>query len=175
MGSPLPHEPGVAVARDEVDGIVAAWHAQLPDLDVAPMQVFSRLKRLADRLEALRRAAFVEHDLTQWQFDVLAALRRAGDPFQLTPGQLVVATRVSSGTMTNRIDRMVERGLVDRRGSDDDRRIVLVRLTAAGKDAVDAAVATLVRQERDLLSALPPEEVQQLAALLRSLLHSQGG
>lgn len=161
--------------HDEVDGIVADWHAQLPALDVDPMRVFSRLKRLADHLEAMRRAAFAEHDLTQWQFDVLAALRRAGEPFQLTPGQLVMATRVSSGTMTNRIDRMVERALVDRRGSDDDRRIVLVRLTEAGREAVDDAVATLVSRERALLNSLGEDDADRVARLLRTLLRSAGG
>lgn len=157
---------------DEVDRIVAAWQSQLPALDVAPMQVFSRLKRLADATEDMRRETFADHDLTQWQFDVLAALRRAGSPFELTPGRLVTQTRVSSGTMTNRIDRMVERGLVDRRGSDEDRRIVLVRLTQTGRAAVDAAVTALVRRERALLSSLEDEGAATLADLLRTLLRS---
>lgn len=168
-----PH-PGPA-APDEVDEIARAWSTQLPELDVAPMQVFSRLGRLAGTIEDLRRDTFAAHDLTQWQFDVLAALRRAGAPFELTPGRLVAQTRVSSGTMTNRIDRLVERGLVDRRGSDEDRRIVIVRLTEAGQAAVDAAVTALVRRERDLLTALDPGQASTLADLLRILLRSNAG
>lgn len=155
---------------DVVDRITAAWSSQLPGLDVEPMEVFSRLYRLADHVGEVRARAFAGHDLTVWQFDVLAALRRAGEPFELTPGQLVTQTRVSSGTMTNRIDRLVERGLVDRRGSEGDRRIVLVRLTSRGRAAVDAAVADLVTHERDLLAPLTEGDSQTLAALLRRLL-----
>lgn len=160
---------------DEVDVIADAWRRELPQLDVAPMQVFSRLHRLASRLERLRRDVFAEQDLTIWQFDVLAALRRAGDPFELTPGKLVDLTHVSSGTMTNRIDRLVERNLVDRRGSDGDRRIVLVRLTGSGRDAVDAAVASLMARERVLLEAIDDGDARDLANLLRSLMSGYGG
>lgn len=155
---------------DEVDAITAAWQSVLPGLDVAPMHVFSRLDRVARQLESLRRATFAAHDLTRWQFDVLAALRRVGDPYELTPGGLVAATRVSSGTMTNRIDRLLQRALVDRRGWDGDRRIVLVRLTAAGRRAVDSAMADLVDRERRLLAGLAPQDVAALATGLRSLL-----
>lgn len=158
------------VQPDEVDVIVDAWTRELPVLDVEPMHVFSRLHRLAGRLQDTRREAFAEHGLAVWQFDVLAALRRAGEPFELTPGRLVDATRVSSGTMTHRIDRLVERGLVARRGSDGDRRIVLVRLTDDGRSAVDAAVADLVARERALLSSLSDDDAGHLADLLRTVL-----
>jgi len=92
--------------RDEVDELVAAWRAQRPDLDVEPMQVLSRISRLARHLDIARRAAFADHGLETWEFDVLSALRRQGPPFQLTPGALLRATLVTSGTMTNRIDRL---------------------------------------------------------------------
>lgn len=157
---------------DEVDHITAAWQAQLPGLDVEPMHVFSRIHRLADHLEATRRVAFSSHDLAQWEFDVLAALRRAGEPFELTPGRLVSETHVSSGTMTHRLDRLTMRGLVERHGSDGDRRIVLVRLTDAGRSRVDAAVAVLVQHERDLLASLSDQEASGLAALLRTVLRT---
>ncbi|PWD51975.1 MarR family transcriptional regulator [Serinibacter arcticus] len=156
--------------QDEVDLIVRAWSEVLPTLDVEPMHVFSRLHRLAGRIQDLRRDAFSEHGLAVWQFDVLAALRRAGAPYELTPGRLVTETRVSSGTMTNRIDRLAERGLVARRGSSGDRRIVLVRLTEAGTAAVDGAVADLVARERALLETLPDGGAADLAALLRGVL-----
>mgnify|MGYP003509432405 CR=1 FL=1 len=156
--------------EDEVDAIVRAWSAQLPTLDVEPMHVFSRLHRLAGHIEDMRREAFSEHGLALWQFDVLAALRRAGDPYELTPGRLVTETRVSSGTMTNRIDRLAERGLVARRGSQGDRRIVLVSLTPQGRAAVDNAVVDLLSRERDLLATLDDGGAGDLASLLRRVL-----
>src|ERR1700730_5644723 len=92
--------------RDEVDDLVAAWREQRPDLDVAALQGLSRGSRLARHLDIARRGAFAAHGLESWEFDVLSALRRAGPPFQLTPGALLRATLVTSGTMTNRIDRL---------------------------------------------------------------------
>jgi DNA-binding MarR family transcriptional regulator len=98
--------------RDEVDTIVAAWRRERPDLDVAPMEILSRISRLARHLDRLRGNAFSVHGLESWEFDVLAALRRSGPPYRLSPGQLLRETLVTSGTMTNRVDRLVERGLV---------------------------------------------------------------
>ena len=93
---------------DEVDRIVEAWRRERPDLDVAPLSVLSRVTRLARHLDLARRNAFARHQLEVWEFDVLSALRRAGEPYQLSPGTLVAQTLVTSGTMTNRIDRLVE-------------------------------------------------------------------
>src|SRR5438270_11712156 len=93
-------------ARDEVDRLVAAWRRERPDLDVQPLEVLSRVTRLARHLDRARRTAFAEHGLEPWEFDVLSALRRAGAPYQLSPGQLLTQTLVTSGTMTNRIDRL---------------------------------------------------------------------
>ncbi|NUR87690.1 MAG: MarR family transcriptional regulator, partial [Nonomuraea sp.] len=156
--------------RDEVDRLVAAWQAERPDLDVAPLQVLSRVSRLAKHLDIARRAAFTEHDLESWEFDVLTALRRAGKPYELSPGALLRATLVTSGTMTNRIDRLAQAGLVRRRPDPEDRRGVLVSLTETGVERVDAAFADLLRRERDLLSALAESDREVLAALLRTLL-----
>src|SRR6185295_12228233 len=89
--------------RDEVDRIVEAWRRERPDLDVAPLEVLSRVTRLARHLDRARSAAFARHGLETWEFDVLAALRRSGEPYRLSPGQLVAQTMVTSGTMTNRI------------------------------------------------------------------------
>ncbi|EYR62914.1 MarR family transcriptional regulator [Actinotalea ferrariae CF5-4] len=154
---------------DEVDRIVEAWRRERPDLDVAPLQVLSRVSRLARHLDLARRTAFERHDLELWEFDVLSALRRAGEPYQLSPGTLVQQTLVTSGTMTNRIDRLAARGLVERRPAPGDRRGVLVRLTAAGLERVDAALEGLLRTERDLLAALPEADRGTLADLLREL------
>ncbi|MEO7448620.1 MAG: MarR family transcriptional regulator, partial [Humibacillus sp.] len=117
-----------------------------------------------------RGSAFSEHLLESWAFDVLSALRRAGEPYQLSPGQLVQQTLVTSGTMTNRVDRLERSGYVERRPDPGDRRGVLVRLTTAGRDVVDAAMADLIEQEKSLLSELAPGDRQALARLLRRML-----
>jgi DNA-binding MarR family transcriptional regulator len=156
--------------RDEVDDLVAAWRDQRPDLDVAPLQVLSRVSRLARHLDIARRSAFGAHGLESWEFDVLSALRRAGPPFQLTPGALLRATLVTSGTMTNRIDRLAAAGLVSREPDPRDRRGVLVTLSNRGREEVDAAFTDLLDREQALLSRLGPEQRDQLAGLLRTLL-----
>src|SRR5487761_1101823 len=144
--------------RDEVDELVDAWRAQRPDLDVEPMQVLSRISRLARHLDIARRGAFADHGLEAWEFDVLSALRRQGPPFQLTPGALVRATLVTSGTMTNRIDRLAAADLVRREPDPTDKRGVLVTLTDQGETRVDAALADLLCSERELLAGLNDTE-----------------
>jgi len=156
--------------RDEVDAVVEAWSRERPDLDVGPMRVLSRVTRLARHLDRQRAAAFSAHGLETWEFDVLAALRRAGAPNQLSPGQLLRETMVTSGTMTNRVDRLAARGLVERDLHPDDKRGVLVRLTDAGRVAVDAALADLLAAERELLAGMAEDDQHQLAQTLRQLL-----
>ncbi|MBZ5734642.1 MarR family transcriptional regulator [Nocardioides sp. TRM66260-LWL] len=160
--------------RDEVDRLIEAWARERPDLDLDPVAVFSRISRLARHLDLARREAFTAHEIESWEFDVLAALRRAGDPYELSPGRLLRETLVTSGTMTNRVDRLVQRGLVERHPDPDDRRGVIVRLTPEGKDAVDAAFTALLDAEQALLAALPEGDRQRLAALLRGLLEPFG-
>ena len=155
--------------EDEVDRLVEAWRRERPDLDVAPLGVLSRVSRLARHLDRARRQAFAEHRLETWEFDVLAALRRAGEPYELSPGALLTRTLVTSGTMTNRIDRLEARGLVERRPDTDDRRGVLVTLTDDGRQRVDAALADLLEHERAILSDLTPDQSATLADLLRVL------
>jgi DNA-binding MarR family transcriptional regulator len=156
--------------RDEVDELVARWRAERPDLDVAPLQVLSRVSRLARHLDRARTAAFAAHGLQAWEFDVLSALRRQGPPYQLSPGALLRATLVTSGTMTNRIDRLADAGLVSRRPDPADKRGVLVALTERGRAAADAALADLLASERELLTGLDTAQQRELAALLRVLL-----
>ena len=159
-----------AEPRDEVDDLIAAWRQQRPDLDVAPLQVLSRVSRLARHLDIARRGAFAAHGLESWEFDVLSALRRAGPPFQLTPGALLRATLVTSGTMTNRIDRLASAGLVYREPDPSDRRGVLVTLSERGRSVVDAALTDLLDREQALLAALSDDQRPVLADLLRTLL-----
>ena len=156
--------------RDEVDDLVAGWRAERPDLDLAPLQVLSRVSRLARHLDRARRTAFASHGLEVWEFDVLSALRRQGPPYQLSPGALLRATLVTSGTMTNRIDRLAEGGLVRRLPDPQDKRGVLVQLSERGKSVADAALADLLEQEHGLLTGLDDAQREQLASLLRMLL-----
>ncbi|RNL82848.1 MarR family winged helix-turn-helix transcriptional regulator [Halostreptopolyspora alba] len=156
--------------RDEVDGLVEAWRAERPDLDIEPLQVLSRVSRLARHLDRARRAVFTEHGLEPWEFDVLAELRRSGPPYEMSPGRLLRATLVTSGTMTNRIDRLATAGLVRRHPDPADKRGVLVRLSAEGQERVDAALSALIEYEESLLGEMPPAERERLATLLRSLL-----
>ncbi|HEX4790911.1 MAG TPA: MarR family transcriptional regulator [Actinospica sp.] len=164
--STAPAGPGT---RDEVDRLVTAWRRERPDLDVSPLEVLSRVTRLARHLDRARRTAFTERGLETWEFDVLSALRRAGTPYQLSPGQLLTQTLVTSGTMTNRIDRLAAKGLVVRGPDPNDRRGVLVRLTDSGRELADAALTGLLKNERDLLAALSEERLDELAGLLREL------
>jgi DNA-binding MarR family transcriptional regulator len=155
--------------RDEVDRLVEAWQRERPDLELAPMQVLSRVSRLGHHLDRARKTSFADHDLETWEFDVLAALRRAGSPYELSPGRLIRETLVTSGTMTNRVDRLVARGLVERLPDPHDRRGVLVRLTDEGRTTVDGALATLLEREQELLAGLDTASQQRLASLLRRL------
>ena len=156
-------------AHDEVDRIVDAWERERPDLDFEPLQVLSRVGRLARHLDRARRSAFAASDLESWEFDVLSALRRAGAPYQLSPKALLQQTLVSSGTMTNRIDRLVARRLVERRTDPRDGRGILVIMTPEGQARVDASISQLLTAEAELLDRLSPTDRARLAGLLRKL------
>ena len=159
----------IAGVQDEVDRLVEDWQRERADLDLEPMHVLSRVSRLSHHLDRARAQAFAEHALESWEFDVLAALRRSGSPYQLSPGRLLRETLVTSGTMTNRVDRLETRGLVRRLPDPNDRRGVLVRLTTSGRTTVDGALEGLLARERALLAGLGPEEQRRLAGLLRTL------
>ncbi len=154
---------------DEVDRLVEGWRTVLPDVDVSPLEILSRVDRLARHLERQRTAVFARHDLETWTFDVLSALRRAA-PDELSPGQLLAQTLVTSGTMTNRLDRLEERRLVRRRPDPHDARGVRVQITAAGRRRVEAALRDLVGREAAILGALDDDDRTALASLLRRVL-----
>ncbi|MCF2706749.1 winged helix-turn-helix transcriptional regulator [Arcanobacterium haemolyticum] len=156
--------------RDEVDGIVEAWARERTDFKPEPLAVFSRLLRLDRHLDRMRRQTFARHGLESWEFEMLAALRRQGEPYRLTAGRLMQETLVSSGTVTNRIDRMVAHGNARRLADKSDRRIVHVEATEEGIALVDAAMADLLDVEREQLVGFDDESVRQLADLLRELL-----
>ncbi len=169
---PRPRGADAGGAVDAVDAIVAAWARERPDLDVSPLQVLSRVSRLARRLDLARGSAFARHGLEGWEFDVLSALRRAGPPYELSPGRLVAETLVTSGTMTNRVDRLTRRDFVVRGPSPRDRRGVIVRLTETGRQTVDDAMADLLARERGLLADLSEGDQAALVATLRRLMAS---
>ena len=159
-------------APDEVDRIVAAWRDVRPDLDVTPMQILSRVTRLSRQLDRKRKAVFASHGLEIWAFDVLSSLRRAGDPYQMSPSALTVELLVTSGTMTNRIDRLVTAGWVSRQRDPADRRGILVGLTEQGRQKVDDALADFLRLEAQMLRALDEAECTTLTDSLRHLVAS---
>jgi DNA-binding MarR family transcriptional regulator len=156
--------------QDRIDRILAQWKRERPDLELLPMGLIGRIQRAA---AALRPRLDATHDVSGLQgesFDVLASLRRAGTPYQLSPTQLYREMMLTSGAMTNRIDRLEEAGLVVRRPDPNDRRGMLVRLAPKGKALIDAATTKHVANEERLLSALSIREQQQLTELLRKLL-----
>jgi DNA-binding MarR family transcriptional regulator len=152
---------------DDVDRIVRAWTSERPDVDSKPLEVLSRVTRISKHLDRLRRAVFSVHGLDIWEFDVLATLRRAGKPYQLTPTALMVQTLVTSGAMTNRINRLEARGLVSRQADPEDGRRVVVALSDPGRKVVDRALDDLLSAEQRALEPLSLAERKELASLLR--------
>jgi len=150
-----------------VDEILEQWARERPDLDVSPMGLIGRLHRLADVLNAELRPIFAEAGLGDGDFDVLASLRRAGTPYELSPGDLVAATMVTSSAVTKRVDRLEEAGLVTRSVCPDDARARRVRLTDRGLGVIDQLVGAHVANEQRLVSGLTEPERAQLAGLLR--------
>lgn len=155
--------------HDAVDVILEQWAAERPDVDVSAIAVIGRISRLEKLLAPELARVFAQHGLEAWQYDVLATLRRAGKPYELTVGAMLDSMMLASGTITHRIDRLEQRGLVERRADPSDKRVVLVRLTAAGKRLVDTAIVDHAANETALLSGLTPRERAQLEALLRRL------
>ncbi len=155
---------------DAVDQMLDAWRAVRPDLDLEPMGTFGRLGRLHLTAGRAIEATFEEHGLSTGEFDVLAALRRAGAEQARTPGELSRTLMLSPGGMTNRIDRLEEMGLVRREPAPDDRRSLRVVLTDDGRAKVDEAVTAHVANEARLLAALTKEQRAALDDALRTLL-----
>jgi DNA-binding MarR family transcriptional regulator len=158
---------------DAVDRITGQWNAVRPDVDVSPIQVIGRVSRLSRLVDRRLAENFALYGIENWMYDVLATLRRSGEPYELTAGELVRQTMVTTGAVTNRIDRLEDRGLVERTRT-RDRRKVVVRLTAQGLDLVDEVVHAHLATEREILAALSPRQQRELARLLRTALLSLG-
>lgn len=161
-----------ANGNDAVEQILRQWAVERPDLDVSAMGVFGRLSRAAGMLKRSLAETFARYGLNGGEFDVLATLRRSGGPYSLTPTELYRSMMLSSAAMTNRIDRLEERGLVAREPDPDDRRGVRIRLTTEGLELIEGAVTAHVESEECLLEALSEEERLQLAELLAKLMSS---
>lgn len=157
---------------DPVDKILAQWQLERPDLDVSPMGIIGRVTRLAKHLEHAIQETFSEFGLTVGEFDVLATLRRSGQPHQLSPTELFNTLMVSSGTMTHRIDHLEQAELVQRIPDPSDRRGTQIKLTDKGFDVIEKAVEAHVINEHGILSSLDVSEREILIQLLRKLLVS---
>jgi DNA-binding MarR family transcriptional regulator len=155
---------------DHIDRIAAQWQRERPDLDVSALAVLGRLFRSAHLADLALSGGAARHGLRLGWFDLLAALRRAGPPYELRPTDLMEATMLSSGGITKRLDRLAEAGLVERRPDPDDRRGALVRLTRKGRAVIDRAVETHVANEERLLEPLSRADRRALDGLLRRLL-----
>lgn len=160
---------------DHVDRIKAQWGKERPDLDVSAMGVVGRVSRLSQRFGQEMERTFRAHGLNGPSFDVLATLRRSGPPFALSPGDLMASAMVASGTMTNRIDRLEQAGLIERAANPDDGRSVLIGLTARGREVIDAAVKDHAATQARLLAGLSAMEFAQIEDALRKLLAAAEG
>jgi DNA-binding MarR family transcriptional regulator len=160
------------INEDYVSSILAQWAAERPDLDVSPMGIVGRISRLSLVVEKGLESVFAQFGLNNWSFDMLATLRRAGPPYRLSPSELFRSMMVTSGTMTNRIDRLTEKGFLRRAPDPKDRRGILVELTDQGRELIDAALISHVANEARLLQPLSSEEQSTLAALLSKWLSS---
>ncbi len=155
---------------DAVDQMVARWTAERPDLDVSSMGVLARIALAARLFGRVLERQYAKLGLTGASFDVLAMLRQVGKPYRLTPTQLYSSLRVSSGTMTNRVDQLERAGLVARLPDPQDRRGLLVELTPRGLEVIDALVAAHAALGQQLVSALPADERECLVRGLRALI-----
>jgi DNA-binding MarR family transcriptional regulator len=157
---------------DRVAEIQAAWARERPDLDVGPQGVIGRLHRLAAYLTAELETVYRRHGLSEGEFDLLAALRRAGEPFERAPGELARHTMVTTGAISKRLDRLERDGLVARRSDDRDGRGRVVGLTAAGRRVIDDAFTEHMANEHRLLEALPPGDAATLERILTGWLRA---
>lgn len=163
----------VARDQDAVDRIVEEWGTARPDLDASPIEVIGRVSRLSRLIDRRLAENFARFDIEAWMYDVLATLRRIGAPHELTAGELVRRSMVTTGAITNRIDRLEQRGLVARAAA-PDRRKVIVRLTPAGRALVDEVAGAHLATEQELLSSLSDRQRDDLARLLRTSLLALG-
>lgn len=156
-------------ATDPVDARIAQWRRELPDLDTSPMQVLGRIHRIAHLATPAITEVFARHKLGRGEFDVVGTLLRAGPPYRLTPTELYRGLMISSGGLTDRLQRLERAKLIARDASPDDGRSLHVQLTARGRKVAEAAFRADMAREREMLAGLSKAERAQLATLLRKL------
>ncbi|HWT25543.1 MAG TPA: MarR family transcriptional regulator [Solirubrobacteraceae bacterium] len=156
-------------APDRLDQLVAQWAEQRPDLDTEVMAVVGRVLAVGELVGRRIDRSAARHGLDRGQGDVLFTLRRAGPPYRLSPSRLAASLLVTSGTMTNRLDRLQQRGLIRRAPNPHDRRGMDVELTPEGVALADALVAEHVANEQEMLAPLSPRERDQLVRITRKL------
>ncbi|MBA1243377.1 MarR family winged helix-turn-helix transcriptional regulator [Pseudomonas japonica] len=161
--------------KDHVDFVVAQWAQAMPGVDASSMEVFGRIARIQKHLERARADALTKYGFKEGEFDVLATLRRSGEPYRLTPTALYRSLLITSGAMTNRLARLESAGMVERLVDADDRRSLQVSLTPEGRAMIEEAVATHTEVQNLLLAALTSEQRDTLAALLKTILSSLPG
>jgi DNA-binding MarR family transcriptional regulator len=162
----------IEIQKDTVDQLLQQWAKERPKMNVSALGVVVRIQMLAKLLQQRTARALRQHDLKHWEYDVLSALRRQGEPFEMSASDIAHTALLTSGAMTTRIDGLEERGLVKRRRSSSDGRSVLVRLTPQGMDLVDGAIEARLDEANDTLADISLEERQRMAASLRDLLIS---
>ncbi|WP_430461890.1 MarR family winged helix-turn-helix transcriptional regulator [Thalassolituus sp. LLYu03] len=155
------------VQADHVDFIIGQWRQERPDLAIEPMAIIGRLKRLTTHLQQGIETHHKRYGLIWGEFDVLATLLRSGKPYCLTPTQLFRSAMLSSGAMTNRLNNLEKRGLIERLPDPDDRRSLLVKLSPDGFRLISEAVGDHVDNEAHLMSALSAEDIRQLNDILK--------
>ena len=158
------------MTEDSVDGVIAQWRRERPDLDASPIGIVGRVSRLSRALEQRLQPVFADHGLEAGWFDVLATLRRAGPPYQLRAKEFSDALMLTSSGATKRLDRLEDAGYLRRVPDRTDRRGILIALTDEGRALVDRAIEDHLANEHQLLRALSKTEQRQLADLLRKLL-----
>ncbi|MGR5058792.1 MarR family winged helix-turn-helix transcriptional regulator [Vibrio rotiferianus] len=155
---------------DAIDRVVSQWAREKPDLDTEPMAIMGRLMRIAKHMENHVAEVHKRYDLKMGEFDVLATLRRSGEPYRLTPSELISSMMLTSGAMTNRLDKLEKKGLIDREHSKEDRRSVTVQLTSKGFELIDALIEQHLQAQHELMGSLTSDEREQVNQALKLLL-----
>ncbi|EGR3263747.1 MarR family transcriptional regulator [Vibrio parahaemolyticus] len=155
---------------DAIDRVVTQWAKEKPDLDTEPMAIMGRLMRIAKHMECRVADLHKQYDLKMGEFDVLATLRRAGAPYRLTPSELIASMMLTSGAMTNRLDKLEKKGFIAREHSKEDRRSVTVELTTEGLALIESLIQEHVDVQHSLISGLSADEKSQVNQALKLLL-----
>ncbi|MGR5211256.1 MarR family winged helix-turn-helix transcriptional regulator [Vibrio rotiferianus] len=155
---------------DAIDRVVSQWAKEKPDLDTEPMAIMGRLMRIAKHMETHVAELHKRYDLKMGEFDVLATLRRSGEPYRLTPSELISSMMLTSGAMTNRLDKLEKKSLIAREHSKEDRRSVTVELTSKGFDLIDSLIEQHLQAQHELMGSLNSDEKGQVNQALKLLL-----